>query len=111
MKSEIDRQQALALKNKGHTFKEISDVLGITYDATRNLCQYKKVMNPRKRGAKAKIMKKDCLCIKRAIARFTCSGEKITSPKIKEETHLNVSTKTVRRHMTRIGAKYKRSRN
>ena len=55
MKSEIDRQQALALKNTGHTFKEISDVLGITYDATRNLYQYKKVMNPRKRGAKAKI--------------------------------------------------------
>ena len=46
MKSEIDRQQALALKNKGHTFKEISDVLGITYDATRNFMSIQESHEP-----------------------------------------------------------------
>jgi len=111
MKSKIERERARALKSDGFTFKEISLVLGISYDAVRNLCHYQTVIHRKKPGTKRKITKKDHLCIKRAIARFKSAGEKVSSPKIKEECQLTVSTKTVQRHLTRVGAKYKRSKN
>ena len=37
MKSKVDRKRAMALKCEGYGFKEISNILGITYDAARNL--------------------------------------------------------------------------
>jgi len=37
MKSKVERERAMALKCEGCGFKEISNILGITYDITRNL--------------------------------------------------------------------------
>ena len=38
-------------------------------------------------------------------------GVKVTSSKIKAQSNLNVSPKTIQRHMTKIGYKYRRSKN
>lgn len=111
MKSDELRKRAKAMKYEGHTFKEISGVLGISYDAVRNLCHYKKSKHPKKCGQHRKITKSIALSIKRSIARFKSSGEKVCSPKIKEDCLINASTKTVQRYLTTIGAKYKRSKN
>ena len=111
MKSEIERKRARALKSQGYSFKDISEVLGLTYDVVRDLCNYKKVAHPRKSWRRLKITKIDSVLVKRAIARFQNVGEKVTSPKIKEECKLNVSTKTAQTHLTKLRAKYKRSKH
>ena len=38
------------MEYEGHTFKEIREILGISYDAVRNLCNYKKIVHPKKGG-------------------------------------------------------------
>ena len=110
MKCEMLRKRAIALKVEGFTFKQISGILDLSYDAVRNLCHYKRTTRPKKRGCRPKITKNNALCIKRVISRYKSAGEKINSSKIIEECQLKVSTKTVQRHLTKIGAKYKKSK-
>ena len=100
----------MALKCEGYGFKEISNIIGITYDAARNLCQYKAVKHHKKRGTKPRITMKTSMCIRRAIAGFKSVGAKVTSSKIEAQCILNVSPKTIQRHMTKICAKYRRIR-
>ena len=111
MKSKVEREQAMALKCEGYGFKEISNILGITYDAARNLCQYKAVKYHKKRGTKPRITMKTSMSIRRATAGFKSLEARVTSSKIKARCNLNVSPKTIQRHMTKIGAKYRRSKN
>ena len=73
----------MALKCEGYGFKEISNILGITYDAARNLCQYKAVKHHKKRGTKPRITMKTSMCIRRAISGFKSLDAKVTSSKIK----------------------------
>ena len=80
MKSDAVRQQARAMKYEGYTFKEISEVLGITYDAVRNLCNYKKTAHPKKCGRHQKITKANAISIKRAIARLKILPGKSLQP-------------------------------
>jgi len=62
-------------------------------------------------GEGLKLRRYFSVLLKRAIIRFQNVGEKVTNPKIKEEYKLNVSTKMVQRHLTKVGAKYKRSKH
>ena len=57
MKSEVVRQRARALEYEGFSIKEISDLLSISYDAVRNLCNYKMVVRAKKSGGMSKISK------------------------------------------------------
>ena len=70
MKSDAVRQRARAMKYEGHIFKEISEVLGITYDAVSNLCNYKKSAHPKTCRRHQNITKANVISIKRAIAHL-----------------------------------------
>ena len=102
MKSKEIRQRAKDHKCEGYTFKDVSEFLGISYDFVRNLCNYKVAIHVKKSGRRRKITKANVVNIKRAIVRFSNLAEKVTRPKIKESCQLNVSTKTVQRHLCQI---------
>ena len=60
-----------------------------------------------KMSHKRKITKKINFQIKRTIAKLRHAGDKIISQKIVQDTNLNVSLRTVQRHLLRMKLKYK----
>ena len=83
MKSKVERERAMASKCEGYGFKKISNILGITYDAARNLCQYKAVKHHKKRGTKPRITMKTSMCIRGAIVGFKSLGARLPAQKLK----------------------------
>jgi len=60
-------------------------------------------------GPNPKVAKKVQLRIKRAICNFRDSGEKIISRKIVKAGNLDISIRTVQRHLKTVQYKYKRA--
>lgn len=54
-------------------------------------------------GRKRKISKKEALCLKRCCENFIQNGEKATARKIISELNLQVSNRTVQRHLRSVG--------
>lgn len=108
MHDKTKKDLAKKLNEDGYNFSEIGSTLGLTRHAARSLCNYKNKVQPKKRGPKQKITKSTILSIKRQISNFEKNSEKINSTKIQRTCNLNVSRRTVRRCIGRMGFKYKR---
>ena len=110
MYSEELKKVALNLRSGNKTFEEIGKILGVTKEVARQLCRYKSVKIPRKRGPKFKIVSRDKLCIKRAISAFRDNQERVNCSKILKETKIDVSKRTLQRYMKRNEYKYIKAR-
>lgn len=111
MKSEDLRFNAQRLREEGNSYGEIAKILGITRFCARSLIIYKLRKNKKKIGCKSKITKRDTLSLKREIARLNAQHEKVNSKKLMRVLDINVSPRTVHRHLAKIDYKYKRASN
>ena len=96
------------LKEDQCNFSEISSILGLSRHSVRSLFIYKSKKQPMKRGPKRKITKSNLISIKREISKLERNKEKINSSKIQKSCELNISRRTVRRYIGRMGYKYKK---
>ena len=64
----------------------------------------------KKRIRKRSIGKRTQRRMKRIVARFLISGEKVTARKVKEKCELDVNVRTVQRTLHRIGLKYAKTK-
>lgn len=110
MKSETLRFNVLKLKGKGKSYSEIANILNISRNQVVNMCQYDLKIMKKKRGPQFKLKKYDKLKIKRKISIFENNQERINSNKIKKQCCLDVSVRTIQRHMKRCEMKYKNVR-
>ena len=99
MLSEAEKNLVLNLKCEEKSFQENANVMNITRNSAINLYYYDKCQSKKKRGPKFKIKDYEKLRIKRQIANYTKSGEKVNRPKIKKACYLNVSTRSIQRHL------------
>lgn len=81
------------------SYRQIASDLDLPLSAIQSILNRKRVNLKRKTGSKSKIDKKSSLKIKREISKMHAQGEKITSPKIIKTCELNVSLRTVQRHL------------
>ena len=108
MKSIELKQLAVLYKNEGRSYAEISEILHISRNCAINLCNYENKRFPKKRGPKFILNKAQKLGIKRAIGNLKENYKKVNSKKLKDECSLNVSVRTIQRHMKIVGFNYKR---
>ena len=109
MRSEVERNLALRLKNEGSSYNEISKVLGISKDSVRNLCKYKYKARPKKRGPKFKLDSRSKLSIKREISNLNNLGQKVNCSKLVRNCNLKVSQWTCHRYLMKEEYKYRNS--
>ena len=106
MRYELERQLVCKLRNNNNSFTEIGNIIGLSRHVVRHLYMYNRKTRPKKRGRKCFLQNKDKLHIKRAISMFNISCHKVHATKIKKEWNLNVSTRTISRHLAKIGMRY-----
>lgn len=106
MRNQSERDIAKRLKAMGHTYNYIGQALAISKLSAKNLCIYNTKECPNKRGPKLKITERANLKIKRSISYLKNNGKKVNSSKLKVECNLNVSVRTIQRHMKRSDYKY-----
>lgn len=107
MRSKVEKNLAINLRNKGNSYRKISNILNVSKDAARNLCREVN-KNKNKTGPKSKISKYNELSIKREIMLLKSNAEKVNSAKLKRNCNLNVSRRTIRRYLsTKLLLKYK----
>jgi len=107
MRSEVERKLVKKLRNEKKSFKEISEIFGLSRHIVRHLCVYNKVPHPKKRGKKPILQNNNKLQIKRMLSTLKNEGKRIDATKIKNLCQLNVSTSTIRRHLVKMGMKYR----
>jgi len=110
MRSQIEINFIKKLKDEGKSFSQIAQIMQLTRNSVIHLYYYKKQTLKQKVGPKFKLTKFDKLRIKRQIAQYRNSHEKINSTKLKKSCYLQVSTRTVRRHLTHEGYEYRRAK-
>jgi transposase len=111
MRSEVERSLAIKWKAEGRSYAEIAELLSITRNEAINLCYYKLKTIKRKSGPPKKLKGYHQLLIKRTICHFHEKKTKVNAPKIIKECNLDVSLRTVQRHLKCQGLKYKRSKS
>ena len=110
MRTEAEKKLVMDLKCEGKSFQEIANIMKISRNSVSNLYYYDKNPTKMKRGPKFKIKDYEKLRIKRQIAQYRKTEEKINSPKIKKACYLNVSTRSIQRHLKCQGYAYKKSK-
>jgi len=110
MREESQRDLVRKLVNENMNFTEIGTLMGISRHAVRSLHVYKRVSHPKKRGRQFILQSKQKLKIKRTVSMLKSAGERVDASKLKLECQLNVSSRTIRRHLGGIGMKYKNVR-
>ena len=106
MRAEYDRIMVNKLRIEKKSFTEIGQIMGLSRHVVRKLYTYKRVSHPKKRGKKLILKPQDKLAIKRCASQLTEQGKKVTSPVLKNECRLEVSTRTIQRHLHKIGMKF-----
>jgi len=109
MRSIDEKMLARRWKNEGKSYAEISKLLDISRNSAIYLCYYRSKILPKKRGPKFSITKEQKMCIKRTICKFRENKEKVNSRKLKAECLLDVSVRSIERHMKNVGLQYKRT--
>ena len=100
--------QILKFKEDGDGYKRIAKKMKLSRDVVRGICLQRSVFHPKKRGRKAKLTKTTKLRIKRCISKLKSNEEKVNSTKIRNDCDLDVSNRTIQRHIKSIGMKYKK---
>ena len=111
MKSKDIRIIARRLQEEGKSYKEIAEILFITRFSARNLITYKLKVIKKKIGLKHKVTKKTSMSIKREISSLGENEERINATKLVRNLSLNVSERTVRRHLLKLDYKYVKATN
>ena len=99
-----------ARRSKGDTFRCISTDMNISISSIHSILNRKSSQRKKKTGPKRKLDKTDLVSIKRTINDGVTHGYKVTSASIVKKLQLSVSPLTVRRHLSRVGVKYKKAR-
>lgn len=107
MHSEVEKQYVKRLRESGKSFKEIAEMLNLTINTCITMVHYKNKTYKMKRGPKSKLSKTDKLSVKREISRLKNNQEKVNCSKLKENCNLDVSTRTLQRHMINLKLKYR----
>jgi len=108
MRSIDQKKLALRWKTEGKSYGDISKLLNITRNSAINLCYYKNKVMPKKRGPKFSLTKPQKLSMKRVIGKLKESNQRINSKKLKSECVLNISVRSIQRHMKRVGMLYRK---
>lgn len=111
MRSKEQREIILNLKSQGKTFNEISIIMGISRNSVLNMYYYERKLIKKKRGPHFKLSSYHKLRIKRQLALFKKNEEKINSSKIKKSCYLEISTRSIQRHLKREGYEYIRAKS
>jgi len=111
MRSKFEIASAKRLRDDGLTFKEISQILGISIHSARGLCVNKRISNLKKRGPKFKLNSYCKLKVKRCISALKNDGQKVNCTKIKNACNLNISTRTIQRHLSKMCFTYKKAKS
>lgn len=111
MKSNDMRLTVQRLKKEGKSYNQIAKILGITRSSARSLVIYKLKTNKKKVGRKNKITKRESLVLKREIALLNEQQEKVNSKKLIKNLGLNISPRSVHRHLLKLDFKYKKATN
>jgi len=106
MRDEYQRELVKKLRSEMKSFNEIGVIMGLSRHIVRKLYTYKRITHPKRRGKKPILKSKDQLAIKRTISRLSSEGKKVNSSKLKIDCKLEVSTRTVRRHLAKMGMRY-----
>lgn len=105
-----DKSLARTLREQGKTYVEIGSILGTNKEHARHLIRYCPTVLTKKRGPKSKITPKFKLRIKRSISSMMVKKEKVNCSKILKDIDLNVSRRTLQRHMQKSGFRYRNSK-
>lgn len=108
MLSNENKKKIFELREKKMGYKKISKFLNLTRDNVRNVLKSKCKLNCLKRGPKPRLNKTLKLRIKRCINTFKNNCQKINCSKVKNECNLDLSTRTLQRHMKTSGLYYKK---
>jgi len=106
----VKKDEAIELRIKGLTYKEIGQKMNISLNSAKSLCSYTLKTLKKKRGPKPKITKKLQFRIKRQISFSLNKGERVTSSKIMKECEINANVRTVQKYLRKEGYKYKKAR-
>lgn len=110
MRNIYERNLVKKLKEEGNTFLEIGSFLGISKDSAKNLYKYIPKSNLRKRGPRFKINSFSKLSIKRQSSKILLRGEKLNCSKLLNECNIQISCRTLQRHVKREGMVYKKAK-
>ena len=108
MENQNLKNEAKKLRSDGKTYKEISSILNVSLFSAKKMCTY--ILNKSfKMGPNPKVTKKVQFRIKGATCNLEDSGEKFISRKIIEACDIDISIRTVQRHLKAMQYKYKRA--
>ena len=111
MRSEAEIKIIKDLKADGKTFQEIADILNLSRSSVTHLYYYDRKILKAKRGPKKKIRSFEKLRIKRQVAQYKKSKEKVNATKIKRSCYLQMSTRSIQRHFKSEGYRYTRAKS
>jgi len=101
------REKILQKREVGEKFKDIAIELRKSVSAVIGMASYKPKTFKKKRGPKNKLSKADKLSIKREISKMTSRQEKVNCTKIRSACSLNISPRSLQRHMKASNMKYR----
>ena len=110
MLSEAEIKIIKDLRAAGKTFQEITDILNLSRSSVTHLYYYDRRILKAKRGPK-KIRSFEKLRIKRRVAQYKKSKEKVNATKIKRSRYLQMSTRSIQRHFKSEGYRYTRAKS
>ena len=105
MLSESIRQLVLQKRKNGLSYQEISKDLLLPRASVQSICR-RCNLTKKKAGRKAKISAREGRYIKKCLQNYFNNDEKITSRKVINSANINVSRRTMQRHLKRDGYKY-----
>lgn len=106
MRSQAEINVIKSLKSEGKSFKEISDIMKLSRNTVIHLYYYDRKTLKKKRGPKFKLSSFEKLRIKRQVAQYKKSNEKVNASKIKKSCYLRISTRSIQRHFKSEGYRY-----
>ena len=106
MRDEYQRELVKKLRNEKKSFTEIGRIMGLSRHIIGKLYRYKRVSHAKRSGRKPFLKSVHHLAIKRSLSHLIDQGKKVNSTVVKNECHLEMSTRTVRRYLSKIGMKY-----
>jgi len=110
MRSEEEIQLIRNLKYEGKSFQQISEIMHLSRNIVIHLYYYARQTLKKKRGPKNKLSSFEKLRIKRQVALYKKSNEKINAAKIKKSCYLQISTRSIRRYFKSEGYKYRKAK-
>ena len=101
MREEFQRELVNKLRAEKKSYKEIGVIINLSRHVVRKLHTYKRVCHPKKKRRKPNFKSPEKLAIKRCIL-----GKKVNASVIKNECQIKESTRTIQRHLAKIGMTY-----